>query len=321
MAEKLQPEQGQMNNNIEIRKVKKVTEGRRSGDRWDGRLIRDIDPMHFIMPMIYPGRCDNEAFISEKLDLTNVNKYLEKKNAELAERVARGEAADYKYNLFQFGVTTILKTLTLRPKMNRFIANKNIYQREEVSASFIVKKLFADDGAEALAIIHSLPEDTIDDIHNQIYAQVSTCRSDKVDSSSESMDIFKRMPRWFSRALVSLMCVLDRHGKVPYSLIETDPYYTSVVLSNLGSIKLHSGYHHLTNWGTNSVFVAIGEKKPRIFQDENGEAVLRDSLDLGLTVDERIADGYYYSKTMRLVRKIFECPELLDEPLNQPFEY
>ncbi len=47
----------------------------------------------------------------------------------------------------------MLKTLRLRPQMNRFIANKRIYQRNEITAAFTVKKEFKDDGAESLARI------------------------------------------------------------------------------------------------------------------------------------------------------------------------
>ena len=96
------------------------------------------------------------------------------------------------------------------------------------------------------------------------------------------MDMFKRMPRFLAKALINIICVLDRHGKVPRSLIETDPYYCSVVLSNLGSIKLKSGYHHLTNWGTCSVFCIIGEKSKRPVYHEDGTIEMREMLDLGL---------------------------------------
>ena len=286
---------------------------RKMGDRRDGRLMRELDSMHFIVPLIYPNRCDNEAFISERIDLTNANAYLERKNAENPE---------YKYNLFQLVVTAILKTITLRPKMNRFIVNKNTYERNEVSAAFVVKKLFADDGAEALAFIHSKPEDNIDSVHDTIYRKVSTCRGDNSeDSSTDTMDILNKMPRFISKFLVSILCFLDRHGWIPQSIIATDPYYSTVVLSNLGSIKLHSGYHHLTNWGTNSVFVAIGEKKPRPFFKPDGTFEMRDSVDLGLTIDERIADGYYYSKTVRLLRTLLENPELLETRLDEEVNY
>ncbi len=48
---------------------------------------------------------------------------------------------------------------------------------------------------------------------------------------------------------------------------------------------------------------------------------MRDSVDLGLTIDERIADGYYYSKTIRLLKKLLENPELLEQPLNTEVDY
>lgn len=286
--------------------------GRKWGDRKDGTLLRDLDSMHFIVPLLYPNRCDNEAFISEIIDLTKADAYLEKRNAEDPE---------YKYNLFQLVVTAMMKCLTLRPKMNRFIANKNVYQRNEVSSSFVVKKQFADHGAEALAFLHNKPEDTLDTIHQAIWKQVSFCRSDKVDASTDSMDLFNKMPRFVSKTIIAFIRFLDRHGWVPSSLIATDPYYSSVVLTNLGSIKLHSGYHHLTNWGTNSVFCAIGQKKLRPFYDDEGHITMKDSVDLGLTIDERIADGYYYSKTVQLLKTLLENPELLELPLNTEVDY
>ena len=48
---------------------------------------------------------------------------------------------------------------------------------------------------------------------------------------------------------------------------------------------------------------------------------MRPSVDIGLTIDERLADGYYYSKTMRLIRKLLENPELLELALNEEVEY
>lgn len=285
---------------------------RKIGDRKDGTLLRNTDSMHLIMPLMYPNRCDNEAFISERIDLSNINRYLEKKNAD---------NPDYAYNLFQIMVTAMLKTITLRPRMNCFIANKNMYQRNEVSAAFTVKKVFSDRGGEALAAIHSKGSDTIDSIHDQIYRQVSFCRSEEKDPSTASMDIVQKLPRFLVKFVGAVARFLDRHGWMPQAVIATDPFYSSVVLANLGSIGLHAGYHHLTNWGTTSVFCVIGEIKKRPFYDENGNVEMRESVDLGLTIDERLADGYYYSKTIRLLKKLLEEPELLERPLDEKVEY
>ncbi|MBR6349912.1 MAG: 2-oxo acid dehydrogenase subunit E2 [Lachnospiraceae bacterium] len=287
-------------------------ERRRFGDRFDGKLIKDLDPMHVITPILYPNRCDCEAYISERIELAPIREYLAKKN--------QNEEL-FPYTVFHIVVTAILKTLTLRPKMNRFVANKLMYQRNDVIASFVVKKLFSDEGEEALALVKALPEDTIDSIHKKLFDQISTSRSDKIDKSSESMDIISRMPRRLTRLFCEIICFLDRIGKCPRGLIATDPYYTSVVLSNLGSIKLQSGYHHLTNWGTCSLFCILGEIKNRASIDENGNTVVKETMDLGLTVDERLADGYYYSKSLRLIRKLLANPELLELPMGEEIEY
>ena len=282
------------------------------GDRKDGKLLRDIDSMHTIMPLMYPNRCDNEAFISERIDLTNINAYLEQKNAGNPE---------YAYNLFQIMVTALLKVITLRPKMNRFIANQTMYEHNDVSAAFTVKKIFSDEGGEALAVIHSKESDNINTVHDEIFRQVSFCRSDEKDPSTASMDVIQKTPRFLIKLVGKIARFLDRHGWMPRAVIATDPYYASAVLTNLGSIELHAGFHHLTNWGTNSVFCAIGERKLRPFFDDEGNIEMRDSVDLGLTIDERIADGYYYSKTVRLLRKLLENPELLELPLSEKVEY
>ena len=201
---------------VQIQPEREVYMKRKPGDRKDGKLLKDITAMHYVMPLMYPNRCDNEAFISERIDLTNVMAYLEKKNASEPE---------YKYNLFQIMVTTMLKVITLRPKMNRFIANQTMYQRNEVSAAFTIKKIFSDNGAEALAFIHSKPEDTIDTIHNEIFRQVSIGRSDsQVDAGTASLNAVKKVPRFLVKIVGSAARFLDRHGWMPQDVIAGDPY-------------------------------------------------------------------------------------------------
>lgn len=286
---------------------------RKPGDRKDGKLIRDLDSLHFITGIIYPNRCDNEAFIGEVIDLTNINAYLEKKNYE---------GIDYKYNLFQIIVTALMKMITLRPKMNRFIVNGNFYQRNEVSSAFVVKKQFADHGAEGLAFVHAENDDTLDSIHEKIKEQVLVNKDEShVDSSTESMDVLNKIPRFISKTAIHGVMLMDKMGIVPNSLIETDPYYSSCVISNLGSIKMKSGYHHLTNWGTCSMITLIGQMKNRPFYNEDGSYEMKPSVDIGITIDERLADGYYYSRSVQLFKKLLENPELLEKPLGEEIDF
>lgn len=289
-----------------------MSEKKRFGDRRDGKLVRDQDGMHLIMPMLYPNRCDNEAFISERIDLTNADKYIAARNAENPK---------FKFTVFHLVVAAVLKTIILRPKLNRFIANKNTYERNNFSASFVIKKQFNDVSSEGMAFVYVDKDSTIDTMREDLYKQITHVRGGGSDSTNDAMDFLNKLPRFIVKFFLQLMRWCDRHGIVPPSLIASDPYYASVILSNLGSIKLRSGYHHLTNWGTTSIFVVVGEMKQRLFRDKDGAEEYRNSLDLGLTIDERLADGYYYSKSVKLLKYLLEHPETLERPFSEPVDY
>ena len=202
-------------------------------------------------------------------------------------------------------------------------ANDALEARELIKGRVLENALMsAREAAEALAVIHAKDESNVESIHEDLRHQILDCKDvHKVDSSTDNMDFFNHMPRFLGKFLVWILTRLDIHGWIPASIIETDPYYTTCVISNLGSIKLNCGYHHLTNWGTCSVFCIIGEKSKRPVYHEDGTIEMREMLDLGLTIDERLADGYYYSKTIRLLKKLLENPELLETPANQEVEY
>ena len=286
---------------------------RRFGDRRDATLLRDTDALHFIMGIIYPNRADNEAYIAERVNLEPIKAYLAKKNVE---------GIPFKYTFFHVILTALVKTVTLRPKLNRFYANENYYQRNKITAGFVIKKEFSDGSEEAMALLEAKPDATIDTIHEEIRQRVQATRNEqKMNTTDNSMDILNKLPRFLSKAAIRFIRFLDRHGWCPDFLIGDDPNYSSVFLSNLGSIRLRSGYHHLTNWGTSSLFCIIGEKKWTPLYDQNGRVEMRETVDLGLTVDERIADGYYYSKSIRLFKYLLEHPELLEQPLNTEVEY
>ena len=286
---------------------------KRFGDRRDATLLRNTDAMHFIMGIIYPHRADNEAYIAERVNLEPIKAYLAGKNVE---------GIPFKYTFFHVILTALVKTVTLRPKLNRFYANENYYQRDKVTAGFVIKKEFSDGSEEAVALLEAKPDATIDTIHQEIYQRVHATRNEqKKNTTDNSMDILNKLPRFLSKAAIRFIRWLDRHGWCPDVLIGDDPNYSSVFLSNLGSIKLRSGYHHLTNWGTCSLFCVIGEKKWTPLYDEHGLVEMRETVDLGLTVDERIADGYYYSKSIRLFKYLLEHPALLEQPINTEVEY
>ena len=284
---------------------------RRWGDRIDATLVRDNDPLHFFMPYLYPNRADNEAVLQEEVDLTALNAFLAEKN--------KGLTTD-KYTLMHAVCTALVRTITLRPKLNYFVKGNRLYKRNDISLSFVVKKQFADNGKEALAFRKFGPETTIDTLHQTIMEEIHDCRSDKVDNSTAGMELFTHFPRWLMRIAIRILFLLDYYGRVPQSLIKADPNYSTVLISNLGSIKLNANYHHLSNWGTCSLFLVIGEKHLAPIFQPDGSYEMHEMVNLSITLDERIADGYYYAKSIQIFKHLLQHPELLNERADKEVE-
>lgn len=286
---------------------------RKWGDRKDGVWLKDVPAMNRIMPAIMPKRADNEAYISVDIDARPINAYLEKRNA--------GRTED-KFTLFHLISAAAGKAFVLRPKMNRFVCNGRLYQRRNITMAFTVKKRFDDHAEEALAQFEFDPKETLDSYHEKIMKVIHDTKSDdQKDTSTGAMDLAVKMPQWFITALAKTVLWLDKHGWAPQALIGSDPNHAAIFLSNLGSIGLPGGYHHLVNWGTNSCFIVVGKKYMKAECGPDGTADVHEVIPLGITLDERIADGYYYSGTVALVRELLAHPELLELPADTPVEY
>lgn len=286
---------------------------RKRGDRKDGIWLKDIPAMNRLMPTLMPNRADNEAYLTVDIDLRPMNAYLQKLN--------EGRTTD-KYTFFHLVSAAIGKAFILRPKMNRFIVGSKVYQRREVTIGFTVKKQFNDHAEEALAFFTYDPKETLETYHTKIMQQIHLTKSDtEKDTSTGAMDIVCKLPQWMITSIAKFVLWLDKHGWAPLSLVGSDPNHAAIFLSNLGSIGLEAGYHHLVNWGTNSCFVVTGKKYLKMEYDRDGNGDLHEVLPISVTLDERIADGYYYSGTMALVKELLTHPELLELPADTPVEY
>ena len=290
---------------------------RRFGDRKDGALVRDGHGLQMIMSLLMPNRADNEVFLHETIDATELVRYLEEKNS--------GDI-DYKTTIFHCVITALARMVRERPIMNRFIQGGRIYQRYDISLSFVAKKRFTDGADEALMVLVPKDTDTINEISRKIVGDVKESRKTEgvtAGSIDELMAKLAKLPRLLLMFIVWTVRVLDYWGINPDFLTEGDPNYTTILVSNLGSIKCPSVYHHLNNYGTNSIMVTIGTlHKEEILMDD-GHKEIRDVVDIGATLDERIGDGFYFAKSLKLIKHIFAHPELLEQPLNEEsgFDY
>ena len=283
-------------------------------DRPDGKYIKDITGIQALMMNIYPNRTDSEVYLSDKIDATELMKYLEKKNAE---------HLDYKTTLFHCALTALTRMVKERPCLNRFIQGRRMYQRYEISLSFVAKRFFKDGAEEALMVLTPSDEDTLDSISRQIVGDVNQMRKNpaKKTGSDAVIDNLAKLPRPLLMLVSKLIRILDFWGHLPHFVWETDVNYSTILASNLGSIKCPSVYHHLNNYGTNSIMVTIGTLHKEQVLMPDGSVEVRDMIDIGATLDERIADGFYFARSLKLIKYIFANPELLDRPIGTPSEF
>ncbi len=287
---------------------------RKWGDRHDGSRIRDLDSFHVFLPYLYPNRTDSEAYFSETFDLTNAYQYIRERNA--------GEY-EYRTTLFQLFIAAFAKTCMIRPQMNRFIDGKRFYMRHDVSIAFIAKREMSDKGDEAMVCMTFRKDDTLFSFQKRLQERLTKARSgDDADTTTNAMNTLARMPRFAVAFVMRIFRFLEYFSIMPSSLISGDPSFTTVFVANLGSIKGKAGYHHLNNWGTNSIFLVLGKAyKKRMYMQETDSYEMRDVIDIGMTVDERISDGFYFIKTIRLIQYLLENPQLLELPLGDEIEF
>ncbi len=289
---------------------------RKWGDRRDARWVRDTPGLQAIMPHLMPNRTDSEVYLRDTIDATELMRYLEKRN---------GEHPEYKTTLFHCIVTGLARMVNERPLMNRFIQGCRTYERYDISLSFVCKRRFTDHAEEALMVLTPKMTDTLDDISRKIVGDVrETRKSEHATGGVDALlDSLAKIPRPLLMLVVYIIRCLDFWGKNPKFITDGDPNYTTILLSNLGSIQCPSVYHHLNNYGTNSIMITIGTLYKQRVEMPDGSVEMRDMVDIGATLDERIADGFYFARSLKLIKHICAHPELLERPLeeNSGFDY
>ncbi len=276
--------------------------------RRDGKRVRWPDGYHNILPYIMPKRTEAEVSMTEQFDVTDLVKYMAERN----------EKEGTSLKIFHAICTAVARTVYHRPKLNYFISGRTYYERPDITLSFVVKQKFEDEAEETLMFLKVDPEMDFDSISKLIVGDVTKVRKEKTNDLDKLMDFVGSLPRPFLEVFFATLRRLEYHGVMPKSLTAGDPNYSSVLLSNLGSIRSDSCYHHLSNYGTCSVMITIGvlHKEQKLMEDGTWQE--RDVINCTFTIDERLADGFYYAKSLRIAKYMLEHPEVMNEPIRKP---
>ena len=281
---------------------------KRLGDRRDARKVRGLDGVHNIILDFKPRRCDADVYINQKLDVTNLIKYMDK---------LKKKFPDKHITYFHAFVTAIGKLFYNKPYLNRFVANRTYYVHDDVKVAFVAKTEFTDDAQELLCVLKVEENDNIFSISDNITDRVTKIRHNTKSDTNDIVDVVGKLPKCIRVPLLGVLKWFDKHGWLPKSMTNDNIYYSSVIVSNLGSIDCGSIYHNLTNFGTSSMLATMGKIHKEKVVDEKGKEELRDICDFGINCDERIADGLYFAKSLALLQYIFNNPETLEDKASE----
>ncbi len=277
-------------------------------DRRDATRIQKVDPFHSIVPYMMPKRTEAEVSMRETFDVTALRAYMKRRNGE--------EGLNLK--LFHAICTAVAKTIYHRPKLNIFISGRRFWQRRDITLSFVAKQTFRDDAEETLMCMKVRPDMTLDAVSRLILGDVDRARKDGTNDLDKTMKFVGSLPRFLMNLIFAVVRRLEYHGIMPAFLTAGDPNYSTVLLANLGSIGCGAPYHHLSNYGTCSVMITIGTMRQETRRLEDGSEETRDVVDMTVTLDERIADGFYFARSLRMIRYLLEHPETLAEAISAP---
>ena len=272
------------------------------GHRSDGRKIKSLPVFFKVIPNIMSTRDDSQVFFKQDVVLSGMDEYISKKAQE-------GIRISYMNIVY----AALVRIISQRPALNRFVMNGVLYSRDGIYVSLAIKKSLTDEGEETTTKIRFDGTENIFEIKEKLEKTIEENKNIETENNTDK--VAKKLafvPTFITRPAVKLLMFMDKHGCMPKAIINASPFHTSVFLTNVGSLGIDSIYHHLYNFGTTSLFFAMGKKKKSyIYEDD--EIHEEKCFTIAFVGDERICDGHYYASSFRQLSKYLKNPELLEE--------
>lgn len=268
--------------------------------RADGKRVRKADPMYTVVPYIMDKRNDAMNMITVDIPVAPIQDYINSKRKE-----------GIKINHMSVIMAAYLRTVYEFPLLNNFIVNKKIYKHKDFKVAMVVLKNLATQ-EETMSKVKFELDDTIFDVNQKMTEYVEENRKTSTVNNTDKMIKFLVSLPGLLLVGVSLFKTLDRYGLLPKFIVDLSPFHSSLTLTNLASIRTNHIYHHIYNFGTTSVFIAMGKNR-EVAKKKNGEIVFEKCMPLGVVMDERICSGIYFAAAFRKMSQYLENPALLEE--------
>ncbi len=276
------------------------------GYRSDGRKLKNIPPFFRIIPQVMRTRSDSQVYYDYDMPIKEMDEYINRKAAE-----------GIKISYMNIVYAALVRLIALRPRLNRFVMNGRTFARNEIYISLAIKKSLSDDGQETTIKLPFNGSENIFEIKEKLDSMISENKEIvKVNETDALATALSLIPNFILKMAISIIMFLDKHGILPRFIIKASPFHTSAFLTNVASLGIDAIYHHLYDFGTTGLFLAMGKKKKSyIYDDENFKE--EKCISLAFVCDERICDGYYFASSVKMFNRYLKKPELLEENIQK----
>ena len=275
------------------------------GLRSDGRKIKSLDPLFRVIPHVMKERSDAHVYFSQEIPIKTLDEYIAKKEQE-----------GIKISYMNIIYAALVRMLAEKPALNRFIMDGRTYARHGIHISLAIKKGMTEDAEETTIKLPFTGSENIFEVKEILDKTILQNKDKDAQNDTDKLVKFLSLiPDWLYKLIVNILMYLDKHGMMPKFIIKLSPFHTSAFLTNVGSLGIDAIYHHLYNFGTTGVFLAMGKKKKSyIYEDD--DIVQEKSISLAWVADERICDGFYYANALKSFYRYLKKPELLEEKIE-----
>ena len=267
--------------------------------RSDGYRIRTNNPMYELAPYIMDKRYDASNSITQDIELEPIQ--------EFARKCRKNGVAMSSMAII---IAAYLRTVAKYPYLNRFCMNKRIYARNHFCISFVT--LTPGKGNSTVNKLYFNLDDDVFTVNEKINAAIEKCQAAGSDTAMDKLaNKLVAIPGLLSVA-VGIIKFIDKFFTLPMAIVDASPFHTSLFITNLASIRIGTIYHHLYEFGTTGVFISMGQPVKKVYM-EGDIAVEKKIMELGVVLDERIADGHYYGMCFKEFKKLLKNPEHLEQ--------
>lgn len=278
---------------------------RRYGDRKEGRLVRSLSPFYKLIPYMMPRRCDRCNQYEESFEISVLDR-----------RLRQLRVSGYKeISVLHFLIAAYIRAVSMMPGLNRFVAGRKVYARNDIEIVLSVRRDESANSPTTTVKVAFEPTDTIFDVYRKIDERVSEIRaSEDGEIADEYADMASHLPRFLLRICMSVLKFMDYFGWLPEGAINASPFHGSMMISDLGSLRISPVYHHIYNFGTLPMYISFGAKHRSYELNRKGEIVDKKYVDCKMVMDEGVVDSHYYAQLIQAFRVMFTHPEIVETP-------